>query len=98
MRLLTLSAVFLALSSAFLLYALNYDTRLLESKVQQQDRAAAAARSDIAVLKAERAHLARPERIAPLARQQGLAPPASHQLAPALASAALPQVADAVDR
>lgn len=98
MRLLTLSAVFLALSSAFLLYALNNDTRQLETKVQQQDRAAAAARSDIAVLKAERAHLARPERIAAFAREQGLAPPAPQQLVQQAGGTVLPRVADAVDR
>ncbi|MFN3868283.1 MAG: cell division protein FtsL [Hyphomicrobiaceae bacterium] len=83
MRLLTLSAVFLALSSAFLLYALNNDTRQLENRVQSQERAVSAARTDIAVLKAERAHLARPERIAPLAREQGLVTPSPGQLAPA---------------
>ena len=98
MRLLPLSAIFLALSSAFLLYALNNDTRQLESKVQQQDRAAAAARSDIAVLKAERAHLARPERIAAFAREQGLAPPASQQFVQTAAGAGLPRVANAIDR
>lgn len=86
MRLLTLSAVFLALSSAFLLYALNNDTRLLENRVQAQERAVATARSDIAVLKAERAHLARPERIAPLARGQGLVSPEPGQFAPVAGS------------
>jgi cell division protein FtsL len=83
MRLLTLSAVFLALSSAFLLYALNNETRLLESEVQVQERTAAQLRSDIAVLKAERAHLARPERIAPIARDMGMVPPGPAQLADA---------------
>lgn len=86
MRLLTLSAICLALSSAFLLYALNNETRLLEGQVQQQDRAAQTLRSDIAVLKAERAHLARPERIAPLARDMGLVPPGPAQLADAEAA------------
>lgn len=83
MRLLLLSSIFLALSSAFLLYALNNETRQLESVVQAKERAVAAARSDIAVLKAERAHLARPERIEPLAREQGLAPPRQAQFADA---------------
>ena len=84
MRLLTLSAIFLALSSAFLLYALNNETRLLETQVQVQDRTAANLRSDIGVLKAERAHLARPERIAPIARDMGLAPPRPAQFADAV--------------
>ena len=81
MRILTTSAAFLALSSAFLLYGLNYDTRRLEARVQAQERLAEKARSDIAVLKADRAHLARPERIEPLARGLGLQPPAENQLA-----------------
>lgn len=71
---LTLAAFFLALSSAFLLYGLTYDTRLIEQRVQAAERAAEHARSDIAVLRAERAHLSRPERIEPIARAQGLRP------------------------
>lgn len=81
MRLLTISAAFLALSSAFLLYGLNYDTRRLEASVLAQERLAEKARSDIAVLKADRAHLARPERIEPLARGMGLQPATEKQLA-----------------
>ena len=71
---LTVSAAFLAISSAFLLYGLSYDTRQLEARVASQERLAERARSDISVLKAERAHLARPDRIEPLARAQGLVP------------------------
>ena len=81
MRSATLSAVFLAIASAFLLYGLNYDTRMIEARVQQAERAAEIARGDIAVLKAERAHLARPDRIEPLARAQGLKPPTEKQFA-----------------
>ena len=81
MRLMTLVAFCLALASAFLLYGINYDTRRLEAKVQAQERAAEKARSDIAVLKAERAHLARPERIDPMARSQGLVPMSDRQFA-----------------
>lgn len=77
---LTVSAAFLAISSAFLLYGLSYDTRQLEARVAAKERQADRARSDIAVLKAERAHLARPERIAPLARGQGLAPLTDRQI------------------
>lgn len=77
----TVSAVFMALASAFLLYGLNYDTRLIEARVRTAELAAAQARSEIAVLKAERAHLSRPERIEPLARAQGLKPPAERQFA-----------------
>jgi cell division protein FtsL len=80
MRLLNISAFFFAIASAFLLYSLNYETRRLEAHIQAQERAAAKAKSDIAVLKAERSHLSRPERIDPLARQQGLMPPRPEQL------------------
>jgi cell division protein FtsL len=77
---LILGALAMTLASAFLLYGLNYDTRLLESRVQAQERAIEQARSDIAVLKAERAHLGRPDRIEPLARAQGLRPATEQQL------------------
>lgn len=80
MRLLSLSAMFLTLASAFLLYSLNYETRKLEAKVRAQEAVADTLRGDIAVLKAERAHLARPDRIEPLARAQGLRPLARHQI------------------
>ncbi|WP_295558777.1 cell division protein FtsL [uncultured Hyphomicrobium sp.] len=78
---LTVSAAFLAISSAFLLYGLSYDTRQLEARVAAQERLAERARSDISVLKAERAHLARPARIEPLARAQGLVPLTDQQVA-----------------
>ncbi len=80
MHQLTVSAVFLAISSAFLLYGLSYDSRQLETRVAAEERKADQARSDIAVLKAERAHLARPSRIEPLARAQGLAPVTDQQM------------------
>lgn len=78
---LTVSAAFLAISSAFLLYGLSYDTRQIEARVAAQERQAERARSDISVLKAERAHLARPDRIEPLARAQGLVPLSDQQIA-----------------
>jgi cell division protein FtsL len=81
MRIVISGAFALALASAFLLYSSNYDTRLLEASVQAQERAIEQARSDIAVLKAERAHLGRPDRIEPLARAQGLRPATEEQLA-----------------
>ncbi len=81
MRLLNLASFCFAVASAFLLYSLNYETRRLEAHVQTQERTADKARSDIAILKAERSHLSRPERIDPFARQQGLAPPRPDQLA-----------------
>lgn len=88
MRLLNISAFCFAVASAFLLYSLNYDTRRLEAQIQAQERASQKAKSDIAVLKAERSHLSRPERIDPIARSQGLMPPRADQLiAPDVAAA-----------
>ncbi|MCB0059006.1 MAG: hypothetical protein KDE45_18340 [Caldilineaceae bacterium] len=84
MRLIMLSSIFLALSGAVFLYALNNETRALESRVQAHERQAATLRSDIAVLKAERAHLARPDRIEPAARALGLEPPRPAQFADAI--------------
>ncbi len=95
MRLLTIAAVFLTLASAFLLYGLNYDTRRLEARVQAQERSADAARGDISVLKAERAHLARPERIEPAARAQGLRPIGERQFAASADDALAPPAAPA---
>jgi cell division protein FtsL len=67
------------LAAAFALYAVKYDTRRLEVRVQAQERALEKAESDVTVLTAERAHLARPERLEPLARLIGLAPITSTQ-------------------
>jgi len=82
MRILNIAAVFLALASAFLLYGLNYDTRMIEARLHAREREAERARADIAVLRAERAHLARPERIEPLARGLGLEPLGARHLLP----------------
>ena len=67
------------LGVAFTLYAIKYDTRRLELRVQAQERALEQAETDVTVLRAERAYLARPERLEPLARLIGLAPIASSQ-------------------
>lgn len=80
MRVLNFAAFFFALASAFLLYSLSYDTRRVEVQVQEKEQAANRARSDIAVLKAEKSHLSRPDRIDPIARAQGLAPPRPDQM------------------
>ena len=80
MRMINIAVAFMALASACLLYGLNYDTRRIEARVQAAERSVERARSDIAVLRAERAHLARPERIEPLARAQGLRPATERQI------------------
>lgn len=82
MHTLTLAACFLALSSACLLYGLSYDTRFAELRVQSAERSAERLRGDISILRAERAHLARPDRIEPLARAQGLRPTMRDQIEP----------------
>jgi cell division protein FtsL len=81
MRLLNVTAFFFAIASALLHYGLNYETRRLEAEVHSKERVAERARDDIAVLKAERGTLARPDRIDALARQIGLAPPRVDQFA-----------------
>lgn len=73
-------AIASALVSAFFLYGIKHDTRALEASVQANERAIDKAITDIAVLKAERAHLARPERIEPLARALGFGPPTPRQI------------------
>jgi cell division protein FtsL len=74
MNILTLAACAMAIASALLLYGLSYDTRGLEARVRAAERQADRARAEIGVLRAERAHLARPERIEPHARAAGLRP------------------------
>lgn len=78
-RLLAVVSAFLALASAFALYSIKYDTRRLEARVQADERAIDKLQGDIAVLKAERAYLARPDRIEKLARGQGLDAIREHQ-------------------
>jgi hypothetical protein len=68
-----------ALAAAFALYAIKYDTRRLEVRVEAQERALEKALSDVTILTAERTHLARPERLEPLARLIGMVPIASTQ-------------------
>jgi cell division protein FtsL len=69
----------LTLASAVALYAIKYDTRRLATHVQLQERALEKLESDVSVLIAERAHLARPDRLEPLARELGLGPVSSRQ-------------------
>lgn len=78
-RTVNLVLMLVALASAFALYALKYDTRQLELRVQAQELALEKAEGDVAVLKAERALLARPDRLEPLARGLGLVPVSRRQ-------------------
>lgn len=70
----TVSLAALMLASACVLYIVNLSTRRLEQRVLAEERRLERLESDIAILKAERAYLARPERIEALARGQGLRP------------------------
>jgi cell division protein FtsL len=74
LRMLSIVAAFMTLGAAFALYSLKYDTRRVEIAVQGKERALEKLEADIAILKAERAYLGRPERIEKLARKQGLEP------------------------
>ncbi len=74
LRFLSLAAVASTILAAFILYGVKDDTRKLRSHMQDQQRLIRQHENDIAILKAERAHLARPQRIDELARAQGLGP------------------------
>lgn len=65
----------LTLASAYVLYAEAVETRRLEAQVSASERQRDRLESEIAVLKAERAYLARPTRIEPAARALGMRPP-----------------------
>lgn len=71
----TVFALALTLASAYVLYSEGSATRRLEASVQAAERHRERLETDIAVLKAERAHLARPARIEPAARSLGLRTP-----------------------
>lgn len=83
----TVAALAAVMLAAFAVYAINYDTRRIDAEVQALERAVERTANEIAVLKAERAYLARPERIEPLARIMGLRPAEQRQIASDLAGA-----------
>lgn len=68
-----------ALLSAFALYAVSYHTRQLSDANQSAEKRIEALNRDIAVLRAERSFLMRPERIEPLARKLGMGPARGEQ-------------------
>ncbi len=72
-------ALALTLASAFVLYSESTVTRRLETQVQGAERQRERLEGEIAALKAERAHLARPARIEPAARALGLRPASERQ-------------------
>jgi len=74
LRFFMFGSIVLAMGSAFFLYATNYQTGRIDSDVKIKERHKAKLIGDISVLKAERAYLARPERIARHASELGLRP------------------------
>ncbi len=88
---LSIGSGFFALASAFMLYAVNYDTRMLERQVYADQRLREKLRNDIAVLKAERAHLSHPGRIEKFARDLGLRPMSEEQIVKGLPPELMPQ-------
>lgn len=80
LRFLTYGSVASAIISAFVLYAINYDTRRIASDTDNVSREIEKLHRDIAVLKAERALLTSPQRIEPYARKLGFEPIRGAQL------------------
>jgi cell division protein FtsL len=74
LRIINLALMLLTLVAVFALYAIKYDARQREARVQMQERDLDKLENNVAVLVAERAHLARPKALEPLARGLGLAP------------------------
>ena len=79
LRIINLTLTLSMLVGVFALYAIKYDARQLEARVQTQERDLEKLENNVAVLIAERAHLARPKALEPLARGLGLAPIAPRQ-------------------
>lgn len=76
LRLFLAAAIALTIGSAFALYSSSLETRQLAIRVGTLERSLERIEADISVLRAERAFLARPQRIEELARQNGLEVPA----------------------
>lgn len=72
MRTLTVLAFAGLLCSAFALYSVKYDTHRLQTRVLEQERRIERTVTDIAILRAERAYLSRPERLQKLAHEKKL--------------------------
>jgi cell division protein FtsL len=73
-RMFTFLAVGLALLSASALYVVSHQTRQIAIDNVRKERQIQSLSRDIAILRAERAFLLRPERIEPLARKLGMRP------------------------
>lgn len=75
LRLILAAAIATTIGAAFALYSSSLETRQIALRAASLERKLERLEADIAVLRAERAHLARPQRIEELARSQGLVVP-----------------------
>jgi cell division protein FtsL len=80
LRFLVIGALFAAVASAYALYSINTTTRAIAEDVKEKEQRREELISSMAILKAERAYLSRPEAIAPLARSYGMRPVTGTQL------------------
>ncbi len=90
LRSLVLLALAASLISAVSLYAIGHRTRQLADRTTDMAREMRDLEREIAVLRAERAYLLRPARIAPLARELGMRPLSGEQFATTEALARAP--------
>ena len=74
LRMLMFPAIGLALLSAFALYTVSYQTKRLADGNLLAEQEITNLKREIAVLRAERSYLMRPDRIEPLARELGMRP------------------------
>lgn len=73
-RFLTLVFIAATFACAFVLYGVNYQTRALQHRLERAQSGLEALSREVATLSAERAFLARPERIGPAAERLGMRP------------------------
>ncbi|MEM1307705.1 MAG: cell division protein FtsL [Pseudomonadota bacterium] len=88
-RFLTVGLVLVTMLSAVVLYATTYRTRQIELELQAAEQKLEALVREVATLKAERAYLARPERISDAARALGMRPARGDQFVPATVPSAV---------
>jgi cell division protein FtsL len=79
LRMFMFLAAGVTVASAFGLYVISYKTREMIASNQRMEKEIETLTQDIAILRAERSYLMRPERIEPLARKLGMAPAAGRQ-------------------
>jgi len=79
LRFITALSIAFTLIAAAGLYSVNYQTRALEHKLKTARDDLESLTREVETLKAERAFLARPERIEPIARNYGMQPARGEQ-------------------